>query len=161
MRVGKAVPLLTWTAIQSSRSPPSAFPPNIPTRLMPSCLQTHRSMALPRDRFSLPLRWAVVSALAGTASIHVAAMLATLRLFVIFLVAQDDRRSLAKPCPCRIEIDVLHGFPPMFFKALADVLAICAELGNKFLDHFCVRVHGKRFVELRAVSDKRIFKPIK
>lgn len=138
MRVGKAVPLLTWTAIQSSRSPPSAFPPNIPTRLMPSCLQTHRSMALPRERFSLPLRWAVVSSLAGTAAIHVAAMPAALRLLVILLVAQDDWRSFTEPCSCRIEINVLHGFSSVFFEAKASVLAICAVLGNKFLNHLRV-----------------------
>lgn len=120
MRVGKAVPLLTWTAIQSSRSPPSAFPPNIPTRLMPSCLQTHRSMALPRERFSLPLRWASVSDIKW------------------FLVMQDDRSPLSKPRSCCIKINVFHGFSSMFFQALASVLAVCAVLGNKFLDHLRV-----------------------
>ena len=110
MRVGKAVPLLTWTAIQSSRSPPSAFPPNMPTRLMPSCLQTHRSMELPRDRFSLPIRWAGVSSLAGTATNHVATHIAALRLFVLTRlgIAQDNRSGLAKPCASRVEVDVFY-----------------------------------------------------
>ena len=59
--VGKAAPLLTWTAIQSSRSPPSAFPPNMPTRLIPNWRHTQRSIELPRERLSRPRRCAAVS----------------------------------------------------------------------------------------------------